>query len=264
MIIENDSNEKLIAQVWSKDQVPPAAIQGKIKRGRVKKVWQGPRKGKFVLNPHDLHLEITARAADQKLILGKIIVKYDIDPVKYIRSVSELQESTQAVEAHLSREAKYDIAALIAQYDSSQITSINAKKTIEAKLENELCTTFYKKGILPYKITSFWQAVRSKNTLAEPYLQSSLDEVADWAHADNQISKLIKEKSEKLADQLLHAREHHSEAKKAALTKALELAYQRAAKIPGKGITDYVSKDEFNGFLRKESEAQLERLIGGE
>lgn len=252
----------LIAKVRSKNNVPPGAIQGKYRKGKITKKYSGPKKGKFILNPHQLKLRVAGRTEDGKRVVGSCIIKYDISAADYLESLNATEERVEELEKKLSEEASYDLSGIISQYSSQEIQTDEAKRELESEIEKRSKVTFLKKGIEPYKITSKWQ-IRSETVNLqglEKHIEGALEEL-ESRKDDPNISELIKEKARETARRSTMLSSYIGSVREYLLNELFEKIYERVLLSPGKKPSEYVSSAEFKELIEEAQEKGPELLF---
>ena len=254
---------KLIGKIYTKSNVPPAAIIGKYKKGQIVKKHKGPKKAEFILNPYELHLKLSGITKDGKEVIGDCLIKYDINASSYINSLNELEESVETIEEKLSQEINYDLSGILNNYSSKDIYKEKTKRELDAEIEKNAKISFLKKGIIPYKITSKWQIVQQVIEINDPifnkYLQESFSELEK--HAENIDIETIKKEAKKTANKLTYFTSYFGALRNYVLTKIYETVWSRALLTPGKKLSEYISTAEINNIIKEANNLGLDLLL---
>lgn len=253
---------KVICKLSNRKGIPTGALFGKYKHGRIFKQRKGPRKTKFLINNYDLNITVHGTSKDNKYIIGDCIIKYDVEPRSYLSSLNSLEESVKDIEKAFSKEISYDLSGLISRYDSSEITSEEAKNSLEFALEERTNESFFKKGITPYKITSSWKV--SENIFSIPEINEEFNSAANTlrekAHSKN-FDEILEDSVNSLCRKLSAFSLYPGIILQEGFKDVLRLMYQRATLDPYKIPSKYVSASEAYKIIENSENKGLGLLL---
>ena len=247
----------------AKEDGSPNKIVGKIKDGEIVK-QRRLKKGEIEAPKRsELEFPILARTNDGLYVTCNVVVEYESDLQAILDSSERPGMKKGELETRFARKANSKIRYIVQSYARDELETEQAQEYIQAQLQSKLNKTFRKKGLLVddlYTTPFVFHKKKPKQKLKTGALESAADIYQPLGNTKgigrSDLEELTENTAKDYATLLEKTNPEYSSDRAYwtdVWTNVYELALEREMKKPdsNKNLTDYVSKREVKGIMKK-------------